>query len=122
LQSGIADDPNQSAILAQETRSQVAPAITAVGNRALSANGEVDVNGGLYLKNAATVIVQPGARTVQAKVVGTSAIAELQRHRPNLWVTAAVPTPQRGIVTVHLNRPVSHPVAVAVLAFESLNY
>jgi hypothetical protein len=116
LQNGIADDPNQSAILAQETRSQVAPAITAVGNYALRAKGDVDVLGALRLQNATSVIVKPGARTVTAKVTGTMAVAELQEQRPNLWVTATVPDPQDGIVTVHLNRPVAHPVGVAVVA------
>jgi hypothetical protein len=45
------------------------------------------------------------------------AVATLQAPRPNVWVTAAVPDSSSKTVTVYLNRPVAHPVAVAVAVF-----
>jgi hypothetical protein len=125
--TGNASDVHQSAITAT-TSNTLSPAIRAVGNDALEADGDVRVDGALDVTGplavgpdvARRIVVEAGAQSATFPTVPDAlVIGTVQQPRPNLWVTTAVPNPQAGTASVFLNRPVKHSVAVAVIVMRS---
>jgi hypothetical protein len=124
-------DLRESAIYAHVNSDS--PAVVAEGQTALQTTGasvmdghvfirgRLAVAGPMYVDASATKAVPAGASSVTAHIrtlkpgFNYFAVATLQQPRPNLWVKAAVPNQNAGTATVYLNRPVAHPVTVAVV-------
>jgi hypothetical protein len=97
-----------------------------VDRTGLAVSGGINVGGGLLVHDGTlnltdasiNIGIGGGAKKAVYNIfdVGHEAqvIATLQSHRPNLWITAAVPSWQNQTVTIYLNRVIAHPVLVAV--------